>query len=449
MGHLREKAITAPDFNSIDAGNALLNNQIVKRSSTFDDGVLVVGAGPVGLSIALALKERNIPVSLIERDDRPGTHSYALALHPWTVEQLGRWGILEPLKADGLEISHLAFFDDTSCQYELDLTKIGSSSAGLLVVGQDHLEEALMKPLNDAAVPVHWSHRLASIKSGEAGVEVELEHLSEGMSGYAMARLEWQVEKELSSTVPYVVGADGHLSIVRRRLGIDFPKMGPTQSFAVFEFKSNFAHDNRARIVFGEKGTSILWPLPGGYCRWGFEIDESDADTYSRDKDRLFVQVGSHGFQALEDSMLKQLLSERAHWFDGSIDQFRWRMMVRFEKRLTESFGSDRVWLAGDAGHLAAPIGMQSMNIGIREGCELATVLADTMEGRGGPDLLAAYGQGRIEEWRALMGLDTSFKAGAETPDFIKAHLDKLHGCLPASLGTLPAFCEALKVELA
>ena len=88
--------------------------------------------------------------------------------------------------------------------------------------------------------------------------------------------------------------------MVRRKLGIEFPKVAPTQSFAVFEFKTDFDHGNRARIVFGDEGSSVLWPLPGGYCRWGFEIGESSAEQYSRDKDRLFMQIGSQGYHVLE-----------------------------------------------------------------------------------------------------------------------------------------------------
>jgi 2-polyprenyl-6-methoxyphenol hydroxylase-like FAD-dependent oxidoreductase len=237
-------------------------------SRNADPQVIVVGAGPVGLATALTLHQRGVKVQVVERDDRAGTHSYALALHPETVDLLEGWGLGPRLRRASTDVDQLAFCDHSGPRFELDLRKVRNRRTGLLVAGQDHLESALIGPLEAAGVPVHWSHRLAGLKQDANGVELELERLSEGMSGYAMARLEWQVDREISTRAAYVVGADGHFSMVRRKLGIEFPKVAPTQSLAVFEFKSDFDHGNKAHIVFGEEGTSVLWPLPGGYCRW-------------------------------------------------------------------------------------------------------------------------------------------------------------------------------------
>jgi 4,5-epoxidase len=411
--------------------------------------VVVVGAGPVGLATALTLTHRGIQVQVVERDDRPGTHSYALALHPETVGLMAGWGVRRRLEQSAVAVDKLLFCDHAGPRFELDLPSVRNQDAGLLVVGQDHLESSLIRPLEQARVPIHWSHRLAGLKQDGDGVELELERLSEGMSGYAMARLEWQVDREISTRTPFVVGADGHFSMVRRKLGIEFQKVAPTQSFAVFEFKTDFDHGNKARVVYGDEGTSVMWPLPGGYCRWGFEIDETAAEQYSRDKDRLFVQVGAQGFHVLERDMLDSMIAERAPWFNGSIGQFRWRMIVRFEKRLADSFGDGRVWLAGDSAHLAGPVGMQSMNIGIREGHQLGTILADILEGKAGPEKLMAYGLDRRREWQALLGLDTVMRETAATDGLLGEYAERVISCVPAALDTLPAFAEALGMELA
>lgn len=437
---------TPAGVNSIDAALKPLDNQDMEGK--VHRKVVVVGAGPVGLAAAITLKARNIDVELVERDDRPGTHSYALALHPRTLSLLREWGVSKVLEDSAVRVSHLAFYDGEGPRFELDLARIEGHESGLLIAGQDHLEEALVRPLEKAGVKLAWSHRLSTLKQGDGGVHLELERLSEGMSGYAMARLEWQVDKELQTQADYVIGADGHFSMVRRKLGIEFPNVGPTQSFAVFEFKTDFDHGNRARIVMTEQGTSILWPLPGGYCRWGFEIEESKAEQFSREKDRLFVQVGAHGYHVLETQMLQALIKERAPWFDGSIGQFRWRMIVRFEKRLAESFGKDRIWLAGDAGHLAAPIGMQSMNLGVQEGHILGDIIADILDGKQGHDTLDEYGSGRLKEWRSLMGLDAKLRATADTDPFLAKNADRLMECIPASMDTLASFADLLGMEI-
>ncbi len=417
------------------------------RTKTRPD-VLVVGAGPVGLATALTLNKRRIPVEVLERDDRPGTHSYALALHPRSVAMLEEWGALGNLQQEALRVERLVFCDCREPRYTLDMGKVAGQKGGLLVVGQNNLEAALLDALEKAGVAIKWNYRLSGLQQDDNGVEVQLERLSEGMSGYAMARLEWQVDKEIKEASCYVVGADGHLSTVRRRVGIEFPKVAPTQSFAVFEFKTDYGHVNEARIVFGEEGTSVMWPLPGGYCRWAFELEESAAEAYSRDKDRLFIQVGNQGYHALESSMLEEMLRSRAPWFNGSLGDFRWRMMVRFEKRLASQFGRGRVWLAGDAGHLTGPVGMQSMNIGMNEGQMLANSLADIIEGWADSSILEAYNTDREREWRALLGLSTVLSGGPKMDGFISTYLDRLPGCIPASVDSLPDYAAALGAEL-
>ncbi len=410
--------------------------------------VSIVGAGPVGLAIAHTLKSRKIPFDVYERDDRSGTHSYALALHPATVKLMREWGIGEKLMQDSLKVTKLVYCDEKEPRYTLDLTQIPGEEEGLLVVGQDHLETAMIEPLAAANVPVHWSQRLAGIEQDEESVELRLESLIEGMSGYAMARLEWQVDKETRSKSEYVIGADGHYSIIRRKLGIEFPKVASTQSFAVFEFRTNYEHNNEVKVVFSDDGLGVLWPLPGGYCRWGFEIPEDEAEQYSRDKDRLFMQVGAHGYHVLETDILKEMLQKRAPWFDGSIGLFRWRMIVRFEKRLATAFGKNRIWLAGDSAHITGPIGMQSMNVGIFEGRELANRVSDLIEGTASAATLNNYCGERRLEWRALMGLSTSLEDSAGVSSFVQANKDRMLFCLPACIRTLPKYVHALGLEL-
>lgn len=431
---------------NVDPLFQILNLEGMREENT--PNVVVVGAGPVGLATALSLHKRGVPLSIIERDDRPGTHSYALALYPATLKLLDRWGLGVKLREHGWPVRRLVFHDLQKPCFTLNLKDIPGHEDGLLVVGQDKLENVLVEPIERSGPSIAWSHRVANLKPDADGVEVEVERLVEGMSGYAMAHMEWHVDHTFAARTRFVVGADGHLSLVRRKSGIEFPKVGKTQSFAVFEFKTDYALDDSAHIVFDGEGTNVMWPLPGNYCRWSFEIDEESAEQFTRDKDRLFVQVGSQGYRALEERMLERFLSERAPWFSGSIERFRWRMIVRFEKRLASRFGDGRVWLAGDAAHLAGPVGMQSMNIGIREGVVLGETLADVLSKRLEPQSLDAYGKSRMDEWKVLSGRSVRLEAGKATDPFIEKFKDQLICCLPTSLEALPAFAKALGLEL-
>ncbi len=413
-----------------------------------DDKILVAGAGPVGLSTAVCLHDHGMPVDVIDRGDRAGTHSYALALHPHTQRLLEAWGKLDDLGEQGGLIRSINFYDRNERHFRLNLADVPGFEGNLLVLGQDHLEAALVSLLEKRGVPIRWNHRLRDLHPGEQGVDVRIESLVEAMSGYAMARMEVQVDREYGDRAGFLVGADGHFSLTRRKMGFAFPKVRPTQSFAIFEFKTDADLGEAVHVVFHENGTSVLWPLPGGYCRWGFEVDESAAAEYTRDKDRLMVQVGSQGYKLLEEEVLHDLLKERASWFEGSVGELRWRMIVRFEKRLAESFGNDRVWLAGDAAHLAGPVGMQSMNVGIREGSNLASAIADVRKGGKGAKFLEAYGVDRQREWRSLHGMDVALVGRETTAPLLRDNLDQLLGCLPASLDNLQSFAEALDIDL-
>ena len=160
------------------------------------------------------------------------------------------------------------------------------------------------------------------------------------------------------------------------------------------------------------------------------------------------MQVGNQGYHVLEKSMLEEMLSQRAPWFNGSIGPFRWRMIVRFERRLAEAFGSGRTWLVGDAAHLAGPVGMQSMNVGIHEGELLAQGVADVIGGKSDTSILRDYGQQRQRAWRQLMGLDLAFSPTAKTDPLLSRFADRLPSCLPANSHTLADYAHALGFEL-
>ncbi len=95
----------------------------------------------------------------------------------------------------------------------------------------------------------------------------------------------------------------------------------------------------------------------------------------------------------MEEQRLQELIRERAPWFTGAVRNIVWRNVVRFERRLADSFGHGRLWLAGDSAHLTSPVGIQSMNVGLQEGYRLAGALARVLRGGSGQ-----------EAWRNMAG---------------------------------------------
>jgi len=394
---------------------------------------LVVGAGPVGLTTALALARGGVAVRVVDAAWRPAAHSYSLALHPSSLALLDRLGVAGRVLENAGHVRRIGFFDRDGRKVSLPLHGLNEDFSFVAVLPQDRLERLLEEALREHGVEVQWSHRAASFEQDADAVRVRLDRLVKESVGYSVAHTEWVVAGSKHLETPFVVGADGHRSLVRRALGIDFPEAGEPQHFALFEFKSDVDLDGELRVTFGEEGTSVLWPLPGGWCRWSFELAGAEIPDEARQKSRLAVTLGADRYPALDPGRLGELLAERAPWFEGGVEEIRWRMAVRFERRLASAFGRGRIWLAGDAGHLHHPAGAQSMNVGLSEGAELAGIIAGVLHGAEPAETLELFGYRRAVEWRRLLELDGGLEPSAEADPWLATHARRLLATIPAS----------------
>jgi pentachlorophenol monooxygenase len=251
---------------------------------------------------------------------------------------------------------------------------------------------------------------------------------------------------------------------VRRAAGLDFPETSPAQYYAVFEFETDATLEHEVRLVLGEHTTDVLWPLPGGSCRWSFELpgyhDQAMEELQARLartklagtpserlKDRMIGDEGSQ-LPELEESRLQELIRERAPWFTGKVRNLVWKNVIRFERRLAPSFGKGRLWLAGDAAHLAAPAGIQSMNLGLAEAHDLASALARSLRGGAVSDL-QQYNNKWLRTWQMLQGQSARLHAGAQADAWLGSRSDALMGCLPAHGDAFIRLAAQLGFELA
>ncbi|BET69019.1 NAD(P)/FAD-dependent oxidoreductase [Opitutales bacterium ASA1] len=407
--------------------------------------VLVAGAGPVGLTAALCLNKAGVHVSVADAKSSGVTHSYALALHPASLSMFDDLGVVEPILAESTRVVRWAVFEKGRRVAAVPVAEPGAKFPFIAVLGQDVLERVLAHALGARGVPVHWNLRLARFGQSATSVRVELDELEERVIGYAAARFDWLVRKTHELETKFLLGADGHHSLVRRQLLIDFQEHRPAEHFAVFEFDASQLAKDEAVVVLHDDGVGVLWPLPGGRGRWSFAVDPAKYPEAIREKDHDPVQVlGSGVFPALESSFFHRLLAERAPWFETPIDHIYWRMLVRFEKRLAKRFGEGRVWLAGDAAHLMGPAGIQSMNVGLREAGDLARCMTEVL--RGGQELprLSEYNRQRTDEWQTLLGSCGRLVPGPEADPAVAARVETLLPCLPASGRELALFAARL-----
>ena len=409
--------------------------------------VLVVGAGPVGLFAAISLARRGVPVRIVDKEWRTGAHSYALALHSGSLRMLKELGLAERILEAACLVRTIGLYDGAERRAEMRVSDLGGDYPFLAVMRQDSFEGLLEEALTESSAEVLWNHRVSDISAREDRVAVSVDKMAKETVGYAAAHTEWVVAKTSEFEVPFVIGADGHQSQVRRGLDLGYQAVGEPQHFATFEFKSDVDLDGEMRLVMDERTTSVLWPLPGGYCRWSFQLEDFVSPEESRDKERISVQLGSGRYPVLDQRHLVELVEERAPWFNGNIGEINWRIAVRFEQRLAESFGGERIWLAGDAGHMIGPVGVQSMNVGLREAAELADVIEGELQGKGEPGRLGQYNGERVAEWRHLLGLEGGLQAEDNADPWVRERAERLLPCIPASGSDLATLAAQLRLK--
>jgi 2-polyprenyl-6-methoxyphenol hydroxylase-like FAD-dependent oxidoreductase len=414
-----------------------------------DPEVLVVGAGPVGLFAGLALAEHGVRVQVIDKMSRTGVHSYALALHGRVLRLLKPFGLLDKVLAQAYSLRTIGLFDQQTRQAELALPADEGGIPALVVLPQDAFERVLAEALAARGVEVKWNHAVSQLVSHQDHAAVTIDKLVQESVGYAVAHTEWMVAKSVCAEVPFVIGADGHRSAVRRELDIEFAEAGEAQDYTVFEFETDADLEQQLRLIIGDRTADVLWPLPGGACRWSSQLPDSTAPAAARRRDRLGVMIGSAQYPAMTVEDLKTLIAERAPWFRGSMTRLDWQIVVRFERRLARTFGKQRVWLAGDAGHMTGPVGLQSMNVGLREAADLTEIIAGILRQGQPADRLQTYNQQRLAEWQQLLGLDGGLKSDSGTDPWIRQCSSRLLPCLPATGSELANLLQPLGLRLA
>jgi 2-polyprenyl-6-methoxyphenol hydroxylase-like FAD-dependent oxidoreductase len=401
---------------------------------------------------ALLLARRGIEVAVVDEAWRTTTRSYALALHPRSLALLDEVGLADELIQQGQQVERVAFYEGADRRGELTLAEFDPRFPFLLILPQDRLERLLEDHLFDLGVRVRWNQRLVEMESGAEGrLVARLEELGKESLGYGVMTREWVVERRVDHRTSFVVGADGHRSRVRRLLGIDFPRAGEIgdEVFAVFEVATTEPTPREERVVLSGRTSNVLWPLGEGRCRWSFQELDPASLVARRAKGRLAVQVGPDAFPFLDRDDLVGYATERAPWFDpATVRDIAWSVAVRFEHRLAERFGEGRAWLAGDAAHLAGPIGVHSMNLGLAEAHDLARhltgVLAETEPLAG----LADYDRQWRSTWRTLLAADGPPAVAPGAPDWVVRHAGRVLSALPASGPQLAAMAQSLGLAL-
>jgi 2-polyprenyl-6-methoxyphenol hydroxylase-like FAD-dependent oxidoreductase len=321
--------------------------------AAFDTDVLIVGAGPTGLTLAASLQARGVRACVIDRQAEGANTSRAAVVHARTLEVLEPLGVTERLVARGLQAQRFTIRDRDRVLVPIGFGDLPTPYPYTLMVSQAVTESVLLQRLQELGGQVLRPRSLAALAQDVEGATATLDDGS-----HLRAR--------------FVVGADGMHSAVRESAGIAFQGGSYGESFVLADVRlSGGAPADEVILYFSPAGMVVLAPLPDGVHRVVATVDQAPERP-----DAAYVQ-------ALLDARGPQ--RERA-----VVREVLWGSRFRVHHRVAESYRAGRILLAGDAAHVHSPAGGQGMNAGILDAVSLAAALERALAGDAAA--LDAYG---------------------------------------------------------
>jgi 2-polyprenyl-6-methoxyphenol hydroxylase-like FAD-dependent oxidoreductase len=339
-----------------------------------DRSVLIVGAGPTGLVLALWLTRLGVRVRIIDKTAEPGTTSRAVAVQARTLELYRQVGLSEPVVEGGVKVAGVNLWARGARLARVPLQRLGEGLSPFpypLTYPQDAHERLLIEWLDTLGVRVERPAELVRFDQDSERVRAVLKR-PDGSEEICEA--------------DYLAGCDGARSTVREALATGFP--GGTYSGLFYVADVDAAGpvaDGEIHVELEEADFLAVFPLKGtGRLRL---IGPVSWEPEREHRELTFDDISQRAIQNLK------LTIARANWFST----------YHVHHRVATRFREGRAFLLGDAAHIHSPVGGQGMNTGIGDAVNLAWKLAAVLKGAAGDELLATYELERIRFARRLV----------------------------------------------
>lgn len=369
--------------------------------------ILIVGAGPVGLTLAMALKRQGVDVRIVDKAAGPTNKSKALVIWPRTLELLDIQDCTSVFVNAGLQAMGVRILTHGETLVHIPLDAVRRVYPYALMIPQSETERLLAAQLTALGVMVEWSVELVSFIDEGAVVTAVLRHVD----GH-----------EETMQASYLAGCDGAHSKVRHALGARSEgETMPTDWVLADVAIDGIIHRDEITICWSSDGVLALFPMHGG-------------------RFRIVADVGLRGNSA--DAVMPPTLPEVQALVDGrgpsglTVRDADWLNHFVINERKVKDYRQGRIFMAGDAAHVHSPAGGQGMNTGMQDAFNLAWKLAMVWHKQALPALLDSY-----SPERSAIGDQVLQNAGTMTKVSILRNpiLQEIRSLAAGALSRIPA----------
>lgn len=310
----------------------------------FDTDILVVGAGPTGLTLAASLQARGVRATVVDRQAAGANTSRAAAVNARTLEVLEGLDVARRMVKEGVQAPVFTIRDGRRVLIPIDFGSLPTAYPYTLTLPQCDTERLLLDRLVELGGRVLRPKELTTLVQDADGVTATF---ADGAAIRAR----------------YVVGADGIHSTVREQAGIGFEGGQYEESFVLADVRlSGEAPTDEVVLFWAKAGLTVVAPLPDGTHR--------------------VVAPVAAAPEVPNAAFVQQLLDDRGVGRGRmTVDEVAWGSRFRIQHRVADTYRAGRILLAGDAAHVHSPAGGQGMNLGIQDAVALADALAAVCAG--------------------------------------------------------------------
>jgi 2-polyprenyl-6-methoxyphenol hydroxylase-like FAD-dependent oxidoreductase len=369
-----------------------------------DTDVLIVGAGPTGLTLAASLLLKGVKVTLVDRQAEGANTSRAAGVNARTLEVLEAIDVTRRLVKEGIEAPRFTIRDRAKKLLTVDFSGLATDYRFTLMVPQSTTERLLLERVRELGGDVVRPKLLAALAQDTAGVTATFD------DGDAVR-------------ARYLVGADGMHSTVRVQAGIGFTGGEYEHSFLLADAHvTGDVPTDEVRLFWASEGLTVVAPLPDGTVRIVAPMDDAPEHPSVDVVQGLLDARGPGGL---------------------TVTDVTWGSRFRIHHRIADTYRAGRVLLAGDAAHVHSPAGGQGMNLGIQDAVALSGAVAAVLAG--GPDtLLDDYDAARRPIAEQVVVLTDRLTRLATMPRILRP----IRNVLLGMVGRIPPATRALAMRL-